>query len=94
MTEFSYKNFPDFPDVAWVKNADIVQSLVAFGYSNIQLHSHWGVKGGRVPPLTANNLPKIGKKRGKNQEKSEKKRKNHEEKAKIMRFFHFASPDR
>ena len=27
--------------------------------------SHWGVKGGRVPPLTARNLPTIGKKRGK-----------------------------
>ena len=33
-----------------------------------QWHSHWGGKGGRVPPLTAKNLPK---------------RNNREEKAKI-----------
>ena len=38
-----------------------------------------GVKGGTVPPLTAKNLPKIGK----NQEILGKKRKNQEEKAKI-----------
>ena len=44
-----------------------------------QWRSHWGVKGGRVPPLTAQNLPKIGKKR----KKIRKKRKNWEEKAKI-----------
>ena len=30
-----------------------------------QWHSHWGVKGSRVPPLTVKNLPKIGKKREK-----------------------------
>ena len=34
----------------------------------MQWRSHWGNKGGRVPPLTAKKLPKIGK-RGKNQEK-------------------------
>ena len=38
-----------------------------------------GARGGRVPPLTAKNLPKIWKKRG----KSGKKRKNREGKAKI-----------
>ena len=43
-----------------------------------------GVKGGRVPPLTAKNLPKIGKKRenseksGKKEEKSRRKDKNRE----------------
>ena len=41
--------------------------------------SHWGVKGGRVSPLTAKNLPKIGKKREKIRKKEDKlgkKRKN------------------
>ena len=54
-----------------------------------------------MPPLTAKNLPKIGKKReknqekeGKNQEKTGKKRTNREEKAKSGSFFHFAPPDR
>ena len=37
-----------------------------------QWHSHRGVKGGRVPPLIAKNLPKIRKKEGENQEKREK----------------------
>ena len=49
--------------------------LIATG----QWRSHWGGKGGRVPPLTAKNLPKIVKKRG----KIRKKRKNREEKAKF-----------
>ena len=40
--------------------------------------SHWGVKGGRVPPLTAKNLPKIRKKRGKKEDKSGRKGKNQE----------------
>ena len=53
----------------------------------IQWCSHWGVKGGRVPPLNAKNVPKIGKKR----EKSGKIRKKRQ---KSRRFFHFASPDR
>ena len=49
-----------------------------------QWHSHQGVKAGRVPPLTAKNLPKIRKKR----KKSGKRGKNWErrkiwEKAKI-----------
>ena len=61
-----------------------------------QWRSHWGGKGGRVPPLTAKKLPKIGKirkksgknqeKSGKNQEKLGEKRKNWEEKAKIRKF--------
>ena len=42
-----------------------------------------GERGGREPPLTAKNLPKIRKKR----EKSGKKRKNREEKAKIGKVF-------
>ena len=50
----------------------------------MQWRSHWGVKGGRVPPLTAKNLPKIGKKREKiRKNQGGKKRKNQEEKAKI-----------
>ena len=42
-----------------------------------------GVNGGRVPPLMAKNLPKIAKRRGKNQDKWGKTRKNREEKAEI-----------
>ena len=54
-----------------------------------------GVKGGRVPPLTAKNLPKIGKKRGENEEKSGKNRGRISKKMhKSGRFFHFAPPDR
>ena len=59
--------------------------------SAIQWRSHWGGKGGRVPPLTAKHLPKSGKKRGKswksgkNQEKWGK-RKNREETTKIGKF--------
>ena len=49
-----------------------------------QWRSYCGVKGGRVPPLTAKNLPKLGKKRGKSR-KSGKKGKNREEKAKIRK---------
>ena len=41
-----------------------------------QWHSHLGVKGDRVPPLTAKNLPKTGKKR-------EKMRKNRKKEEKI-----------
>ena len=48
-----------------------------------------GARGGRVPPLTAKKLPKIGKKRG----KSGKKRKNREKRQKSGRFFHLAPPD-
>ena len=54
-----------------------------------QWRSHWGGKGGRVPPLTAKICQKSGKirkTRGKNQEKSGRKRKNREEKAKIWKF--------
>ena len=49
-----------------------------------QWRSHWGCKGGRVPPLTAKNLPKIGKKRKKfrkyrgKEEKSGRKGRNRE----------------
>ena len=50
---------------------------------NDQWRSHWGVKGGRVSPLTAKNLPKIrkkrekiGKKEGIKEEKSGRKGKN------------------
>ena len=48
-----------------------------------QWRSHWGVKGGRVPRLTAKNLPKNWEKEGKKSGKIGKKRKNREEKAKI-----------
>ena len=48
----------------------------------LQWRSHWGGKGGRVPPLTAKNMPKIGEK----QEKSGKNQKKREEKAKIGKF--------
>ena len=41
-----------------------------------QWHSHWGIKGGRVPPLTAKNLPKIGKKSGKKGKVRKKKAKS------------------
>ena len=47
----------------------------------LQWCSHWGGHGGRVPPLTAKNLPKIGKKRkksGKKGKKSGRKGKNPE----------------
>ena len=47
----------------------------------MQWHSHWGGKGGRVPPLTVKKLPKIRK----NKEKSGKTRKNQEERAKIRK---------
>ena len=54
-----------------------------FWYFHIQKHflplnsgvaSHWGGKGGRVPPLRAKNLRKLGQKR-ENSGKSGKKRK-------------------
>ena len=45
----------------------------------LQWRSHWGGKGGRVPPWQR----KICQKLGKNQEKPGKKKKNREEKAKI-----------
>ena len=50
-----------------------------------QRRSHWGGKGGRVPPLTVKICQKSGK-RGENQEKIRKKRKNRKEKAKIGKF--------
>ena len=51
------------------------------GHSLIQWHSHWGGKGGRVPPLTAKKLLKIREnqeKSGKTHEKSGRKGKNRE----------------
>ena len=66
------------PQVTWTNEAlTLVWS---------QWRSYWGGQGGRVPPPTVKNLPKIRKKRekeGENQEKLGKKRKNQEEKAKI-----------
>ena len=50
----------------------------------VQWRSHWGGKGGRVPPLTAKNLPKNQEKEGKIGKKRQKSGK----------FFHFAPPDR
>ena len=40
-----------------------------------------------MPPLTAKNLPKIGKKREKIRKNREKKRRHREEKAKIGKVF-------
>ena len=54
-----------------------------------QWRSHWGGKGGRVPPLTVKNLPKIREnweKIRKEEEKSGGGKKNREEKAKIGKF--------
>ena len=50
---------------------------------NDQWHSHWGGKGGRVPPLTAKKKKcqksgKIQEKSGKKEEKSGRKVKNRE----------------
>ena len=53
-----------------------------------------GVKGGRVPPLTAKNLPKIRQKEGKNHEKSGKRGRIGKKRQKSGRFFHFAPQDR
>ena len=53
-----------------------------------QWRSQYRGKGGRVPPLTEKNLPKIGEKlgkRGENQEEIGKKSKNQEEKAKLTK---------
>ena len=48
-------------------------------------------RGGRVPPLTAKNLPKLGKKSGKIGKKRGKIRKKRQ---KSGNFFHIAPPDR
>ena len=50
--------------------------------------------GGRVPPLTAKNLPKIGEKRGKMRKNRGKRGKIGKIRQKSGRFFHFAPPDR
>ena len=53
-----------------------------------------GVKGGRVQPLTAKNMPKVEKKREKSG-KIEKKEEESGRKGKNLEgFFHFAPPDR
>ena len=44
-----------------------------------------GARGGRMPPLTAKKLPKIGKKRGKIRKNRKKKRKKLEEMANIRK---------
>ena len=54
----------------------LLSNLSCLDYTFRQWRSHWGVKEGRVPLLTAKNLSKIRK-------NWEKKRKNREEKAKI-----------
>ena len=63
--------------------------------SHKQWRSHWGGKGGRVPPPDSEKFTKnreksgkIGGKSGKKEEKSGKKRQ------KLGNFFHFAPPDR
>ena len=56
-----------------------------------QWRSHWGCKGGRVPPLTVQKMLQIGKKEGKNREKRGEIRKKRQ---KLGKFFHFTPPDR
>ena len=58
----------------------------------MQWRSHWGGRGGRVPPLTAKNLPKNREKEGK--KNREKRGKIGKKSQKSGRFFHFAPPDR
>ena len=67
-----------------------VANLCCLWFTYKQWHSHWGGKGGRVPPLTVGkNQEKLGKK----EEKSEK-REIIGKRQKSGRFFHFAPPDR
>ena len=49
------------PNSFWEMYFFIEESL----YAKKQWRSHWGGKGGRVPPLTSKKLPKIGKTQGK-----------------------------
>ena len=81
--------------------------VFAYVHVNFQWRSQWGGKEGRVPPLTAKNFRKSGK-RGKNQENREKRGKKSgkggksrgnrgkigKKRQKSGRFFHFAPPDR
>ena len=55
--------------------------FLCLGKQFLQWHSHWGGKGGRVPPLTAKICQKSGEKSGKigkKEEKSGRKGKNRE----------------
>ena len=56
---------------------------VTYYYKTSTERSHWGGKGGRVPPLKAKNLPKFGKKRERIRKNQEKIRKNQEKRGKI-----------
>ena len=53
-----------------------------------------GGQGGRVPPLTAKNLSKIGKKRETIRKNREKRGRIGKKRQKSGRFFHFAPRDR
>ena len=53
-----------------------------------------GGHGGRVPPLTAKNLPKIGEKREKSLKNREKRGKIEKKRQTPGGFFHYTSPDR
>ena len=72
--------------VGFKKNIVYCHYACISGLYSWQWRSHWGGKGGRVPPLTAKKLPKIGEKRVKNKEKREKIRKIGKKKAKIGKF--------
>ena len=54
-----------------------------------QWRSHWGCKGGRVPPLTAKKLPKIGKNLEKIRKNREKRGEIGKKRQKSGRFFFF-----
>ena len=86
--------------ICWIDNTVLWLSLnrwdcEAFLYPQVKAipltsgRSHWGGKGGWVPPLTAKKLPKIWKnqeKSGKNREKSRKKEEKSGRKDKIGKF--------
>ena len=70
-------------DIGHVFEKGLIFDEFVLWFTYTQWRSHWGVKGGRVPPLTMNNLPKIGKKKDKIRKNWGKKRKLQEEEAKI-----------
>ena len=59
--------------------------------SDVATRGPWG---GRVPPLTAKNLPKIREKREKSGKIGKKEEKIGKKRQKSGSFFHFAPPDR
>ena len=59
-----------------------------------QWRSHWGCKGGRMPPLTAKKIAKIAKKRGEIRKNQDNRGEIGKKRQKSGRFFHFAPHDR